>query len=523
MWSGEIVQRDGIMQIGNQTPIASQGIDGSNKTGFGRIIQAVKNFFSSILSKITGKPLENRTAESTDVKGPATPTDSKHAAETSQLSNDSKPTEMAPATNPSPNNASAKLSSESAINPATTQEAEVNPANPQAKVATPENLQFQKTQEIVAFDDLNICQTPEQKATLNALISQLQAKSPQMLAGIFDNCQWLKGRADDSFIYSVAVASIQMELANIFDQAGFDKLSNGTRPTAEIMAGTECCYKKPLLDGASEKVLKKTRENFSSMLDGMPKPPGVESFRRKTTNADMNSFAWRGWEMGAMGTVRSCVNSDILPKNRTDQAAPADMESLGLEGMDEKGRADLLQSIATEKAVVSHFLPQEYAYSQLLFRHMTFPGQEEGPPPALLAIRKVDAFAYGKITGETVEEGTPSAAKNLTYGAEKALPAESWSVVSAVRGPDPIYGDSAIYGKVPIYSVLTSVFSQSWCPGQKELVVAPFSDISITAEAQFNEVEYEEKTVLPAMERQYGVDNTSIVQVRQRLKRNNQQ
>jgi hypothetical protein len=149
---------------------------------------------------------------------------------------------------------------------------------------------------------------------------------------------------------------------------------------------------------------------------------------------------------------------------------------------------------------------------------MIFPGQEKGHPPTLLAIRKVDAFAYEKITGEDIKTGVPGATKNLTYGTEKALPAESWSIVSAVRGPAPIYGDSAIYGRVPIYSILTSVFSQGWCPGQKELVIVPFSDISITAEAQLNEIDYEEKIVLPAMEQQYGTDNKAVIEAHKRVR-----
>lgn len=370
------------------------------------------------------------------------------------------------------------------------------------EAAMPKDLQFQETPEILAFDSLNICRTPEQKVTLNALISQLQVKNPRMLAGILNNCQWLKGKAQDDFIYSVAVASMQMELADVFDQAGFDALPSGIQPTPMVMLGTEAPHMIPLLNNASIEVLKKTRKNFSNMLNGIPKPPEVESFYKRTTNDGMNSEAWYRWEMGhAVGglyAVRSCVSSDILPQSRASQEnpQPPDMQ---------------------ERAVVSHFLPLEYAYSQLLFRHTTLPGQEEGPPPTFLAIRKVDALAYERITGETIEEGAPSEARNLTYSAEKALPAESWSIVSAVGGPDPIYGDSAIYGRVPAYSVLTSVFSQQWCPGQKELVVVPFSDISITAEAQLNEPEYEERVAMPAMERQYGKDHPSVIRAQKKL------
>jgi hypothetical protein len=137
-----------------------------------------------------------------------------------------------------------------------------------------------------------------------------------------------------------------------------------------------------------------------------------------------------------------------------------------------------------------------------------------------LAIRKIHAFGYERITGESIEEGISSEAKHLTYSVEKALPAESWSVVSAVTDfNSERYGTSAIYGKIPVYSVLTSVFSQTWNHGQKELVVVPFSDISITAEAQFNEIEYEERIVLPAMERQYGAENPSVKEAREQFEK----
>lgn len=372
----------------------------------------------------------------------------------------------------------------------------------------------QENPEVAAFNELNICQTHEQKVTLNALISQLKTKDPNMLIEIFNNCQWLKGRAQDDFIYSVAVASMQMELADVFDQTGFDDLPNGMQVEQDIMLGSESgtMYSK-IFDTASMEVLEKTRGNFSNMLNALPKPPGVESFGNKTTNADMLSGVWRWWAQGGTSSVRSCVDSDILPKNRADpwNSQPMTKAERDVYMQDECVR---------RRAVISNFLPMEYAYSQLLFRHMTFPGQEEGSPPTFLAIRKIHAFGYERITGESIEEGISSEAKHLTYSVEKALPAESWSVVSAVTDfNSERYGTSAIYGKIPVYSVLTSVFSQTWNHGQKELVVVPFSDISITAEAQFNEIEYEERIVLPAMERQYGAENPSVKEAREQFEK----
>ncbi|MDR1890689.1 MAG: hypothetical protein LBQ23_00685, partial [Puniceicoccales bacterium] len=44
---------------------------------------------------------------------------------------------------------------------------------------------------IAEFTNLGICETPKKAAELKALITQLHAKSPEMLAGILDNCQWI--------------------------------------------------------------------------------------------------------------------------------------------------------------------------------------------------------------------------------------------------------------------------------------------------------------------------------------------
>jgi hypothetical protein len=158
---------------------------------------------------------------------------------------------------------------------------------------------------------------------------------------------------------------------------------------------------------------------------------------------------------------------------------------------------------------------------------MTLPGQHEGPAPTLRAIRKVHDAALEKITGHEMPSERPNNKEPLTYRAENALAAESWSIVSAVNGPaNELYGESAIYGRVPAYSVLTSIFSQRqgdqytpnvWAGGQKELVVMPFSDMEVTAERGFKEIAYTDQVVLLAMDTQYGASNAAVTRARERV------
>ncbi|MDR1891379.1 MAG: hypothetical protein LBQ23_04395, partial [Puniceicoccales bacterium] len=117
--------------------------------------------------------------------------------------------------------------------------------------------------------NLGICETPKKAAELKALITQLHAKSPEMLAGILDNCQWINGKGQDTFIYSIAVASMQMELAGIFDQEGFDALPNGANPLQSVMLGTRGGNGKDgysVFDTETAGVLKNTWNKFAQWL-----------------------------------------------------------------------------------------------------------------------------------------------------------------------------------------------------------------------------------------------------------------
>jgi hypothetical protein len=143
---------------------------------------------------------------------------------------------------------------------------------PNTYVKDDKGLDFKTLPEFIkAFSDLKICKTPEQTTELEGLTTELHAKSPEMLAGILDLCQWLKGKNQDEFMHSVAVRSMQMELADIFDQVGFDALPNGMQPTSTIMLGThggDGRHHQSLFDSASQRVLQNTYNKFSQWING---------------------------------------------------------------------------------------------------------------------------------------------------------------------------------------------------------------------------------------------------------------
>jgi hypothetical protein len=222
--------------------------------------------------------------------------------------------------------------------------------------------------------------------------------------------------------------------------------------------------------------------------------------------------------------VRKGVNDDILladnkrdPDEGLDKFYQEERQNVQSHPGNRAAK-DLFQ----EFMVTPAYAPIQYAYTQLLLRHATLPGQDKGPPPTLLAIRKINGDSAAAIVGHEVN---PTGKEQFTYHTGNALAAESWAIVSAVNGPEnKIYGDSAIYGRVPIYSILTSFFSQSrsglkndgWSDAQKELVVMPFSDVELTIETKFDELAYTKEVVLPAMEQQYGTDNEAVITTKQR-------
>ncbi|MDR1414159.1 MAG: hypothetical protein LBI56_04495 [Puniceicoccales bacterium] len=134
---------------------------------------------------------------------------------------------------------------------------------------------FENSKFVTEFENLKICEDKKQTEKLNKLVLELHSKSPEMLAKIFDNCKWLKGKMKDSFIYAVALARIEMELKKIFPQEEYDKLPKGLYPEITIMWSLWSLRTDPIFNDDIMKVLEKSRENFDKMLDDLP--PYLES------------------------------------------------------------------------------------------------------------------------------------------------------------------------------------------------------------------------------------------------------
>ncbi|MDR0679768.1 MAG: hypothetical protein LBF42_01890 [Puniceicoccales bacterium] len=66
----------------------------------------------------------------------------------------------------------------------------------------------------------------------------------------------------------------------------------------------------------------------------------------------------------------------------------------------------------------------------------------------------------------------------IACGPKQVLSIGSWGLVSsAAQGTKTPCGETALYGAIPVCSVLTSVLTNGFCRGcQKKLVVMPFSD-----------------------------------------------
>jgi hypothetical protein len=376
---------------------------------------------------------------------------------------------------------------------------------------------------IAEFANLGICETPKEAVELNTLITLLHEKSPEMLVGILDNCQWLKGKGQDTFIHSIAVESMQMELVDIFDQKGFDALPNGANPLSAIMLGSHGGDGRngySVFDKETDRVLRNTWNNFARWINGQSKLPS--QLGQATTQDRVFAKLGSNWERTlGIGQLRKGVQDNILLARDPDGELEALYQEVEQKVQSNPGNR-CANDFFQEFQVASAYASTQYAYTQLLLRHATLPGQDKGPPPTLLAVRKVHSESLGKIVGHDIQ---PNGKEQFTYHAEGALAAESWAIVSAVNGPEnKIYGDSAIYGRVPVYSILTSFFSQKqgvlgrargmWSPAQKELVVLPFSDIELTAERNFDELTYTKDVVLPAMEQQYGSSNEAFVGAR---------
>jgi hypothetical protein len=329
---------------------------------------------------------------------------------------------------------------------------------------------------------------------------------------------------------------MQMELADIFDQNGFNALPKGIQPAQYIMYGNAATRYYSLLDDDSNNVIKETYKKFKSWLEARKDLPVTEEkmcaslsrgMQQPQNSWEMYSLMWLQWQARGGGvcspgtfSVRQAVLDTTLETKPfiTEELKDALAESRN------SHEYEKCYSLVSDVSLAP-YIPISYAYTQLLMRHATFPGHDKGPPPTLLAIRKVPAAVFENLTGKT-HNAEDTGKEVFSYTTDRALPAESWGTVSQVYTPRLNYGESAIYGHVPAYSVITSVFAHNyegpnakakgiidydmWGSCQKELVVLPFSDIEVTIEPNFDQKRYAEEIMFPAMEKQYGSDHDAI-------------
>jgi hypothetical protein len=88
-------------------------------------------------------------------------------------------------------------------------------------------------------------------------------------------------------------------------------------------------------------------------------------------------------------------------------------------------------------------------------------------------------------------------------------------LLSPVQKDNNAAGNSAIHGKVPIYSVLASVFSvRNFAQYQKELIILPFAAINVTIEVNFDWKNYATAVTIPIIEKQYrqSTNVTNLIQ-----------
>jgi hypothetical protein len=387
---------------------------------------------------------------------------------------------------------------------------------------------------IAAFANLKICSTAEESAILDKCIMGLLKKDPEMLAGILANAMWLKGKARDHFIYEVVLAGMQIELANIFPSRTFGESPTAIQPTVDVATGSTN-HNEPIIDGDSHNLLEKCRLWFEAWLNKMPKSHGIETLlnlrddprkeRRiathSNTNCEMHDELWTRWCLGlpdfdiALGGIRNCIIDCVLSEQNVNRLETKEQTKKLYFEAKARSVSTTPKDKEEEEALVydkldglaPFFLPKNYAYSQALFRHFTFPGQKNGK---ILVIRRLQSEFCEKITGDKIGKNAKNVQKQTTR--KWALPAESWSLVSATCGE---YGSCAMYVEISVYNVLTSCFAHKWNQDAREIVIMPLDRaLFVTIESKFDEPNYQKNIVYPAMIEQYGANSPFVAQVR---------
>ncbi|MDR1173680.1 MAG: hypothetical protein LBK24_02710 [Puniceicoccales bacterium] len=389
------------------------------------------------------------------------------------------------------------------------------------------------------FKELKVC-SPTEEIKLVDLARQLQGKSPEMLWKILKNCQWLKGKVKDEFIHGVALQSIGMELEEIFDQSQLENIQKGVRPTKgllvpRILQGWESA--RVILSDLA--VFNGIHEKFFAWLDKNGKPPARNlkfsasprlqewAGLKPGTPSHAQNCTWYEWISGELYFIRDAINDNVLMNSKRVSSRPSwaketpetpklvEMLAAGI--IDESNFYASLRTDAGFKAKcqgIAPYVATSYAYTQLILRHVKFPGQTDEDPPSLHAVRMVKSDGFESLFGK--DFFTPSeTSKKGVYRCDAARSAESWGLMSPAENND--YGDMRIYGQIPIYSIASGFFSIKGAGSiQKELVVLPLSDINVIVENKNVPVfRFYEETVIPIAEAQYAGDEYVAEQIRE--------
>ncbi|MDR2737825.1 MAG: hypothetical protein LBB18_02685 [Puniceicoccales bacterium] len=391
------------------------------------------------------------------------------------------------------------------------------------------------------FRNLKICsfagcspvKEKEREAALGKLAKLLQKKSPEILLKIFKNCQWLKNKAQDGFIYDVAIQSIKMEFCDFFDQSLDSAIRDGLKPTKTMLV-PRTLIPRTYIEGPRKllsnlAVLNDVHEKFYEWLDrnadelennlNFNLTSLANSGRPRGTCSYVQCGIWHQWVYGEPQYIRDAVNYHILIDSKRPSSMPsaakidpifAQMRENGTFKSDEFSvKEDFGEKC---RKIVPH-IAVSYAYTQMILRHVEFPGQIGGDHPHFHAVRMTDSSGLAAMFGEKFSD-KPGAVKKCTYRRERALSAESWGMLSPADNNH--YGDMGVYGQIPVFSIAAGFFSVRGISDiQRDLVLLPFDDFSVSVEKNMALPDFYRKNVIPVVKKQYGKDKYTGDEIRE--------
>ncbi|MDR1433306.1 MAG: hypothetical protein LBI61_03145 [Puniceicoccales bacterium] len=390
-----------------------------------------------------------------------------------------------------------------------------------AVTETPEREKEDARQQIVeGFLKLRLTDDKSKITKLQQLIEKLWVKSPQMLERILNNCKWLSGKAQDDFIYDVAVTSMEMELADIFENEA-NAFSGRLEPGPAIAINHPHKYK--LFAGAGDSVVKNMQERFNEWLNTNKNALFETSFPNTTPQKEYQDMIGNWVTSAWLYPIRKAVENNVLA-HRVMQRQYYEEYLKECQNADRAySKEQINEDLQYEKECVAKagkLLAVSYSLTQMVYRHMETPSYVEGSPPTVLAVRKVKKCALDKMVGKApaqIDNNTRNKKWECYYNAENANPAESWGQLGIAlyhAGANCATGtNAAIYGEIPVYELLLSCYGSllGHASGSlKEIVRIPFSDVKVIAETLLNESAYLKNIVLKTIEAQYGSDNETL-------------